>query len=138
MANFPRYLTFKEGELEKTLEGMGASPHAAHSIRTNGSGRGSSLLERHTCPVVYPDGTTGVCNYTRCASTWRVFRYEHLGADGKATYLPSQRTTERIPDSVSAVVAAAERLGAPIFYTEDLNHNQVYGSVRAVNPFLER
>ncbi len=35
-----------------------------------------------------------------------------------------------------ALLAAADRLGAPIFYTEDLNHNQVYGSVRAVNPFL--
>jgi len=37
----------------------------------------------------------------------------------------------------AALLAAAERLGAPVFYTEDLNHNQVYGSVRAVNPFLE-
>ncbi|MDQ6437074.1 PIN domain-containing protein [Mesorhizobium sp. LHD-90] len=36
----------------------------------------------------------------------------------------------------AALLAAAERLGAPIFFTEDLNHNQVYGSVRAVNPFL--
>jgi predicted nucleic acid-binding protein len=36
----------------------------------------------------------------------------------------------------AALLAAAERLGAPIFYTEDLNHNQFYGSVRAVNPFL--
>ena len=36
----------------------------------------------------------------------------------------------------AALLAAAERLGAPVFYTEDLNHNQVYGSVRAVNPFL--
>lgn len=38
----------------------------------------------------------------------------------------------------AALLAAAERLGTPIFYTEDLNHNQVYGSVRAINPFLER
>jgi predicted nucleic acid-binding protein len=36
----------------------------------------------------------------------------------------------------AALLAAAERIGATIFYTEDLNHNQVYGSVRAVNPFL--
>jgi predicted nucleic acid-binding protein len=36
----------------------------------------------------------------------------------------------------AALLAAAERLGAPVFYTEDLNHGQVYGSVRAVNPFL--
>jgi predicted nucleic acid-binding protein len=37
-----------------------------------------------------------------------------------------------------ALLAAAERLGAPVFYSEDLNHDQMYGSVRAVNPFLER
>lgn len=36
----------------------------------------------------------------------------------------------------AALLGAAQRLGAPIFYTEDLNHNQLYGSVRAVNPFL--
>ena len=36
----------------------------------------------------------------------------------------------------AALIAAAERLGAEIFYTEDLNHGQLYGSVRAINPFL--
>lgn len=35
-----------------------------------------------------------------------------------------------------ALLAAAERLNAPTFYSEDLNHGQLYGSVRAVNPFL--
>ena len=35
-----------------------------------------------------------------------------------------------------AIIAAAERLGATTLYTEDLSHGQVYGSVRAVNPFL--
>jgi predicted nucleic acid-binding protein len=35
----------------------------------------------------------------------------------------------------AALIAAAERLNAPILYTEDLNHEQVYGSVRVVNPF---
>ena len=35
----------------------------------------------------------------------------------------------------AAVIAAAERLGASILYTEDLNHQQVYGSVRVINPF---
>lgn len=35
----------------------------------------------------------------------------------------------------AAVVAATQRLGAPILYTEDLNHGQTYGSVRVVNPF---
>ena len=34
-----------------------------------------------------------------------------------------------------AIVAAAEALGAATLYTEDLNNGQLYGSVRAVNPF---
>jgi predicted nucleic acid-binding protein len=36
----------------------------------------------------------------------------------------------------AAILAAAEELGAPILYSEDLNHGQVYGSVKVVNPFL--
>jgi predicted nucleic acid-binding protein len=36
----------------------------------------------------------------------------------------------------AAILAAAERLAAPILYTEDLNHGQSYGSVRVINPFL--
>lgn len=36
----------------------------------------------------------------------------------------------------AAILAAAERLEAPIVYTEDLNHDQHYGPVRVVNPFL--
>lgn len=35
-----------------------------------------------------------------------------------------------------AIIAAAERLGVDILYTEDLSHGQNYGSVRAVNPFV--
>ena len=35
-----------------------------------------------------------------------------------------------------AIIAAAERLGAKILYTEDLNHGQTYGSVQAINPFV--
>lgn len=34
-----------------------------------------------------------------------------------------------------AIIAAANRLGAPILYTEDLNHGQTYGSVKVINPF---
>jgi predicted nucleic acid-binding protein len=35
-----------------------------------------------------------------------------------------------------AILAAAERLGAEVVYTEDLSHGQTYGPVRVVNPFL--
>jgi len=35
-----------------------------------------------------------------------------------------------------AILAAAQALEAQVLYTEDLNHGQRYGAVRAVNPFL--
>jgi predicted nucleic acid-binding protein len=35
----------------------------------------------------------------------------------------------------AALIVAAERLDAPVLYTENLNHDQLYGSVRVVNPF---
>jgi len=37
----------------------------------------------------------------------------------------------------SAIVAAAQRLGARVLCTEDLSHGQDYDGVRVVNPFLE-
>jgi predicted nucleic acid-binding protein len=38
----------------------------------------------------------------------------------------------------AAIVAAAEALGAETLYTEDLNDAQLYGAVRARNPFAAR
>jgi predicted nucleic acid-binding protein len=35
-----------------------------------------------------------------------------------------------------AIVAAAQALSAATLYTEDLQHGQLYGSVRVQNPFL--
>lgn len=36
------------------------------------------------------------------------------------------------------ILAAAHRAGAPILYTEDLNHGQKYGEVQVVNPFQNK
>jgi predicted nucleic acid-binding protein len=36
----------------------------------------------------------------------------------------------------AAVIVAAKRSDAPIVYTEDLNHNQLYDGVRVINPFI--
>jgi predicted nucleic acid-binding protein len=35
----------------------------------------------------------------------------------------------------AAILAAAERLEAPLIYSEDFSHGQVYGMVRVLNPF---
>jgi predicted nucleic acid-binding protein len=34
------------------------------------------------------------------------------------------------------ILAAAKRIGSGIVYSEDLNHDQDYGGVRVINPFL--
>ncbi len=34
------------------------------------------------------------------------------------------------------IVQAANRAGLPLLYSEDLNHDQRYGTVRVENPFL--
>jgi len=36
-----------------------------------------------------------------------------------------------------AIIAAAEQSGMDVVYSEDLNHGQLYGAVRVLNPFLE-
>jgi len=49
-------------------------------------------------------------------------------------------TSERFQLSYwdGAIIAAAEALGAPILYTEDLNHGQRYGTVIVRDPFRAR
>ena len=42
---------------------------------------------------------------------------------------------DRIAYWDAAVLAACERLGAGVLYSEDLSHGQEYGGVRVVNPF---
>jgi predicted nucleic acid-binding protein len=37
----------------------------------------------------------------------------------------------------ATILAAAEALGARILYSEDFSHGRRYGSVEAINPFLE-
>lgn len=44
-------------------------------------------------------------------------------------------TTYGITHWDGAILAAAHALGAPVLYTEDLNHGQRYGAVQAINPF---
>jgi predicted nucleic acid-binding protein len=38
----------------------------------------------------------------------------------------------------AALLAASQRSGAEVLYTEDLNHGQLYEQVRAINPFREK
>lgn len=36
----------------------------------------------------------------------------------------------------AAIIAAASTAKCPVLYSEDLNHNQVFGGVKVINPFF--
>ncbi|MEO1785711.1 MAG: PIN domain-containing protein [Pseudomonadota bacterium] len=53
-------------------------------------------------------------------------------------FFTASRLSERfeIPYYDAALLAAAKRHGAVIFFTEDLNHGQDYDGVQVINPFM--
>jgi predicted nucleic acid-binding protein len=48
------------------------------------------------------------------------------------------RQRHRISYWDGAIIAAAQRLGTKTIYSEDLAHEQIYGSVQVINPFRTR
>jgi predicted nucleic acid-binding protein len=46
------------------------------------------------------------------------------------------RTRHQLSYWDAAILAAAQSLGCDTLFSEDFNHGQLYGSVRAINPFL--
>lgn len=74
------------------------------------------------------------------AESWLLYlsSLECLAVD-RQIVLDGARICERYQTSYwdAALIAASRRMGVEILYTEDLNHGQNYGSVRACNPFIE-
>lgn len=67
---------------------------------------------------------------------WEVFCKADLGVETvKSGAEIAARYAIRYWDG--AMLAAAHQAGADTFITEDLNHGQVYGSVRVENPFKD-
>ncbi|MDP9254281.1 MAG: PIN domain-containing protein [Verrucomicrobiota bacterium] len=48
------------------------------------------------------------------------------------------RQRHRISYWDASIIAAAQKLGAATIYSEDLNHGQLYGKSRIINPFRTR
>lgn len=130
--SYPRYLTFKEGELESTLAHLGATPETATALKGQAPGR-SVLVKSHTCIVSFPDGTEGKCTYTRCGPSWHLFRFEHTGRDGKMTPLPVQYVTERIENNVKAIEENAHKRAESAFTVAILREQKDW-FCRAVSP----
>ena len=124
MATYPRYLTFRQDELEarlRELDPTGQFPVSSLTAPTSNAigsaglpGRGR-LLKSHSCPVSFPDGQTGTCAYTRGGPAWHLFRFTH-GTGNAATLLPVLHMTERVGNDPGSIEEAAKRL-ASVAYT---------------------
>ena len=131
MASFPRYTTYGVGELEERLRDMDRGsrpnetlPSPSGPLTQERSPKG--LLTRHSCRVSYPDGATGNCVYVRCGPTWHLFRYGHLGADGKTSALPERTDNARIANTVQAIEELAQNKAADAFWSAVLRERKEY------------
>ena len=131
MASFPRYTTYGVGELEERLRDMDRGnrsseslPSPTGSLTQERSPKG--LLTRHSCRVSYPDGASGDCVYVRCGPTWHLFRYGHLGRDGRTSSLPERTDNARIANTVQAIEELAQNKAADAFWSAVLRERKEY------------
>lgn len=136
---YPRYTTFKAGELETAVHELGqrsGSPitreAAGHLASGHTSGR-KGLRKNHDCSVSFPDGIQGACHYLRCGPAWHQFRYEHVSPDGAFRSLPTQWETRRLENSIAVIEETAIRLATLAFEDAILRERKDYFQ-RAIAP----
>ena len=122
---YPRYTTYTSEELQSTFArfshiGTSNSVEGSHQNGANPAkrGRGSRLIKSHECCVVYPDGTTGTCRYTRGGPAWHVFAFDHQGQQMSQlhkTQLPTRHCTERVANTIAGIEAKALELAQAAF-----------------------
>jgi len=116
---FPRYTTFKPGELEQALQqvapGEAGAAAAAAAALSNASfpARPGRLLKEHACAVSYPDGRDGACRYERLGPAYHRFDFTH--EDG--TPLAREWRMRPLENSVKAIEHQASELAPLAFAT---------------------
>ena len=121
MATYPRYLTFRQDELEARLRELDPTGHFPVTSLTAAPASGSAglpgrgrLLKSHSCPVAFPDGQEGTCAYTRGGPAWHLFRFTH-GTGNDATLLPVLHMTERVGNDPGSIEEAAKQLASAAY-----------------------
>lgn len=150
---YPIYTTYTEEELQQAFAKLshigtnGGSTGNHAYLAKNGSasrgGRGSRLIKSHECSVSFPDGTMGLCKYTRGGPAWHVFAFEQAGIDYKALLpfpsawrsvrLPTRNCTERMDNTIAAIEAKAVEL-ANVAFAEAVARESRDRFKRAVSP----
>ncbi len=115
-SSFPRYTTFKPGELEKRLHEMapGQVPCPELSAELAAAAfpaRPGRLLKEHCCTVTYPDGREGACRYERLGPACHRFGFTNSedGAFVSREYWtrPLQNTRPAIEEKAKEMAAVA-------------------------------
>lgn len=118
-----------------TDRGLNSAGHPNWSRRSDGGSRHTFCRSSYvvvTRKVRHPLTPGDAAAYVRA---FREFACASIDADLVETAI-SLSEQFKISYWDAAIVAAAGVLGAPIVYSEDLDHGQQYGSVRVINPFV--
>lgn len=114
---YPRYTTYKPGELEQTLRqvapGSDAAAVAGALSEASFSSRPARLLKEHSCSVTYPDKREGHCRYERLGPGYHRFDFTH--EDG--TRLSREWWSRPLPNTKEAIEHAAQELVPVAFAT---------------------
>jgi hypothetical protein len=119
MSRFPRYTTFKCGELEQALSHLtkkGAWPYSPPR-----RGR-SPILRELTCTVTFPDRREGKCTYDRRALNWHLFRYQYCDD----VWMPYVNWSVRFEGSEEEIRVKAQELAADSYRLAILREKKDY------------
>ena len=120
MARLPIYTTFASGELERQLTALaqraGVVSDAPDGWRARRTHR--FHLKHHECAVIYPDGTDGVCYYTRHGPKVHAFSYawgEPKPRTGYRERLPLVTILEELGKDAASIEAVAREKASVAF-----------------------
>ncbi|WP_394793111.1 hypothetical protein [Armatimonas sp.] len=112
MARFLRYTTFQPGELEGELKALALKNGVVADVPNAWDVRRHNPLHHrwHDCTILYPDGTSGTCHYTRQGPKWHIFRYQYGGDQ-----LPYAYHMDELGRDATSIEALAQEKAAVAF-----------------------
>jgi hypothetical protein len=115
----PIYSTFQPGELERELKTLALKTCAVTDAPDGWKARRLHRfhLKHHECEVLYPDGSSGTCFYTRHSPECHTLRYEwgEPSRFGTRESLPVVSFLEPLGRDVESVEAKMRELAASAF-----------------------
>lgn len=115
MARFLVYTTFAEGELERELKKLSSKSRDNSDVPIQKNCRLQS--KQYECAVVYPDGSNGICHYTRIGPKCHNLRYERgePNQHGHREYIARLYYMEVLERNISSVEGIAQEKAAEAF-----------------------